>query len=88
MVPIDPVLTREEWYAKQEDENLNAARIALLGRKVTRIDYMSREEMFRQDWYNRPMILVFDDGTEVFCKHDDNKEGGALVIDGRVFHSM
>jgi len=51
----------------------------LVGKKVVDVRYMTEEEAEDNLWYNRPIIIVFDDGTYLIPMADDEgNNGGSL----------
>jgi hypothetical protein len=55
------------------------AKSQLLNRKIVEVRYMTHEEMENFGWYNRPVVMVLDDGNTIFPSTDDEgNNGGAL----------
>ncbi len=55
------------------------ARALLVGRRIVEVSYMTREEAAGLGWSRRPVVLVLDDGTQVYASSDDEgNNGGAL----------
>ena len=51
----------------------------LVGRTITQVRYMSKEETEPMDWFSRPLVIHLDDGTMLFpSKDDEGNDGGAL----------
>ena len=51
----------------------------LVGRTITEVRYMSKEETDAMGWYNRPLVVSLDNGTMLFpSKDDEGNDGGAL----------
>tara|TARA_R100000700_G_C3170699_1_gene145307 strand:- start:1678 stop:2199 length:522 start_codon:yes stop_codon:yes gene_type:complete len=60
---------------------IEIANKTLLGRKISSIKYMSTEEAVDFGWYKRPMVIVLDDGTEIYPQMDEEgNDGGALAL--------
>ena len=60
---------------------VNIAEKMLFGRRITGIKYMSTKEADEFGWYKRPIIIILDDGTEIYPQMDDEgNDGGALAI--------
>lgn len=58
---------------------LGEARKALLGRTITKVQYMSKDDAECNYWWKRPLIIQFDDGSFIIPMSDDEgNEGGAL----------
>tara|TARA_R100000808_G_C2008933_1_gene62398 strand:+ start:104 stop:343 length:240 start_codon:yes stop_codon:yes gene_type:complete len=52
---------------------------ALLGKTITKVEYMPEDEAEKFGWDHRPIILRLNDGTFVFPSMDDEgNNGGAL----------
>ena len=61
----------EEWTKTAEKQ--------LLGRKIVKVRYMSKEEAEDMDWSSRPVVLQLDDGNIIYpSKDDEGNDGGAL----------
>jgi hypothetical protein len=55
------------------------ARTALLGKTVTAVRYMTRKEADELGFYSLPVVITFNDGTEIYPSSDDEgNDGGAL----------
>jgi len=53
----------------------------LLGRKITRVEYLSDEEANDSMWYSKPVVFQLDNGDWVYPMRDDEgNDGGALVV--------
>lgn len=65
-------------------ENLDArwngiARALLVGRRIVEVGYMTRPEAEGLGWSKRPVVLILDDGTQVYPSMDDEgNDGGSL----------
>ena len=60
---------------------VNIAEKMLFGRLITGIKYMSTKEADEFGWDKRPIIIILDDGTEIYPQMDDEgNDGGALAI--------
>ena len=58
---------------------LDEAQEQLLNRKIVEVRYMTHEEMENFGWYNRPVVMVLDDGNMIYPSADDEgNNGGAL----------
>ena len=57
----------------------------LVGRKIVKIEYMSKEEAEDFGWYSRPLCIQLDNGLWIYPTRDDEgNDGGALFTsDGR-----
>ena len=47
----------------------------LIGRTITAVRALTKEELDDMDWYGYVPVLVLDDGTEIIASRDD--EGNA-----------
>lgn len=62
----------EKYWTKYGNDNLK-------GKVVQSVRYLSKEEQEEMDWYNRPIVISFTDGTIIFPSQDDEgNDGGAL----------
>ena len=60
-----------KWEDKAEE--------VLLKRRITHVEYMSKEEAEDYMWYKRPVVMVLDNGTRLIIQSDDEgNDGGAL----------
>ncbi len=52
---------------------------ALVGRTITAVRYLSTEEANDLGWYSRCVVLILDDGTQLYPAADDEgNNAGAL----------
>ena len=65
------------------DHWTSEARNILYGRTITDLRYMTEEEARQWAWYERPLVLVLDDGTELFPSRDDEGNGGGALFGHR-----
>lgn len=64
-------------YEKQTVESL---RKALVGKKVTDVGYMKKEDQHDMGWSYRPLVICFEGDQFVFPMADDEgNEAGALA---------
>ena len=62
-----------DWQKKAEKQ--------LLGRKIVALRWLSSEEAEGMDWWNRPIVLLLDDGKFLIPQSDDEgNDGGTLWI--------
>lgn len=55
----------------------------LMGKTVTHVRYMDKEECDHMGWESRPLVIVFNDGSFVFPSRDDEgNDAGALFGQG------
>jgi len=60
------------------------ARTRLVGKKVKNVRYVTQEEAESMDWYSRPLVIEFTDGSLIFPSMDDEgNNGGALFGQGK-----
>ena len=58
---------------------LKEAEEQLLGRKIVKVRYMTKEEAEDLGWYHRPVVMHLDNGNIIYCSCDDEgNNGGAL----------
>lgn len=51
----------------------------LVGKKIVHVRYMNKEEATDNDWFSRPLVIFFDDGSYMYPSMDDEgNNGGAL----------
>ena len=54
---------------------------ALVGRKIIKVEYMSKDNCKELDWYESGLVLILDNNTFVVVQCDDEGNGpGALVV--------
>ena len=65
-------MTEEKW--------IEAIRKSLVGKKVAGITYMTEDQCAENLWYNRPVVIIFDDGSYIIPLSDDEgNNAGALA---------
>jgi hypothetical protein len=65
-------LEREDYWAREASD-------LLLGKKITRVRYVSHREAEDMDWTSRPVAFMLETGILVFASMDDEgNDGGAL----------
>ena len=53
----------------------------LKGKIIKECRYLTKEEANEMDWYNRPVAIIFTDGTFMFPMRDDEgNDGGAMAV--------
>jgi hypothetical protein len=62
------------------DQWTREARQLLQGRTIADVRYMTEDEAGRYAWYERPLVLILDDGTELFPSRDDEGNGGGALF--------
>lgn len=51
----------------------------LVGKKITKVRYMTENERDDHGWYGRPLLIYLDDGTVIYpSKDDEGNDAGAL----------
>ena len=64
-----------------ERKVIDAAQQALVGRTVVRVRYMQPAETEALGWFNRGVVLVFDDGTAAYTACDEEgNDAGVLMV--------
>ena len=73
---MNELKTPEEVEKYWTDEAINK----LVGKKITKVQYLSKEDQEIWGFYERPLIIVFDDGSWIMPMSDDEgNDGGALA---------
>ena len=63
-----------------EEKWIEAIRKSIVGKKVAGITYMTEAQAEENLWYNRPVVIIFDDGSYIIPLADDEgNNGGALA---------
>ena len=58
------------------------ARKYLLGRKIVRVNYMTKKDRDYMYWHKRPVMFQLDSGLVCYPSQDDEgNDGGALWMD-------
>jgi hypothetical protein len=53
----------------------------LIGKTISKIRYLTDEEMEMFGWYKRPMVIVLNDNTQIVLQSDDEgNDGGAAFL--------
>jgi hypothetical protein len=56
-------------------------RSGIVGKKIVGVQYLSDKETEEMGWYKKGVILVLDDGKQVFVQSDDEgNDAGMLVV--------
>ncbi|HEX5106419.1 MAG TPA: hypothetical protein VFV87_21520 [Pirellulaceae bacterium] len=64
-----------------ERKVIDAAQQALVGRTVVRVRYMEPAEVEALGWFQRGVVLVFDDGTAAYTACDEEgNDAGVLMV--------
>ena len=51
----------------------------LIGKKIKKVEYMSRKTANQIGWHYRPLTILFDDESVLYPQRDDEgNDGGAL----------
>jgi len=51
----------------------------LVGKKITKVRYMTEAERDQIGWYGRPIVILLDDGTALYPSRDDEgNDAGAI----------
>ncbi len=59
----------------------NKANELLKGKTIKECRYLTKEEADEMYWYNRPVVIIFTDGTYMFPMQDDEgNNGGAMAV--------
>lgn len=62
-----------------EAELVDAIGSLVNGRTITKVRYMSRKETAEQGWMRRPLVLVLDNGMQLYASRDDEgNDAGAM----------
>jgi len=55
------------------------AESVLLGRKITKVEYMDKKECDDYMWYKRPITFILDNGTRIIAQMDDEGNDGGVL---------
>ncbi len=84
------MLTRTERQKERQKEIEGTKRLEkqfndfLKGKVIDHVRYMTPKEAQAMYWDNRPLIIVFTDGTAMFASMDDEgNNGGALFTNNK-----
>ena len=72
--PLDKMSDKEltDYWTKRVEK-------FLLGQKIIKVEYMSREDAEDMDWFNRPIQILLENGTWLTPQQDDEgNDGGAI----------
>jgi hypothetical protein len=62
-----------------EEKWVKEIRDFLKGKTIKEVRYMTDKECSEMMWYNKPLVIVFTDGSWIFPSCDDEgNDGGAL----------
>ena len=74
-------MTEEKW--------IEAIRKSLVGKKVTGITYLTESQAEENLWYNRPVVIIFDDGSYIIPLSDDEgNNAGAIFTNIKGFETI
>ncbi len=66
--------------AEDLDKKWNGiARTLLVGRRIVKVAYMTREEADGLGWTRRSLMILLDDGTTIYPSSDDEGNNGGAV---------
>lgn len=63
---------RTKWAEKAQE--------AFVGKRVSRVRYLSDTEMRALGWVESVLVLEFEDGTLIFPSRDDEGNGGGAMF--------
>ena len=55
------------------------AETQLLGKTISRVEYMGTEECDKYGWYSRPITFILNDNTRVIAMCDDEGNNGGVL---------
>jgi len=62
-----------------EKEQRKIAKDLLIGKTITEVVYLSKFDAEQMLWHQRPVMIIFDDGSSILPMCDDEgNDGGAL----------
>lgn len=65
----------------KDQDHANQHKELLVGKTIESVRYMTKEEAEQIDWYSRPLVIQFTDGTILYPQKDDEgNNGGAMAI--------
>jgi|TARA_R110000744_G_scaffold101210_1_gene195105 hypothetical protein len=56
------------------------AAMALKGRTITSVSFMTVEEANKWDWSKRPLMINLDDGNQMIISQDDEGNDGGSIF--------
>ncbi len=60
---------------------LEEAKQHLIGRTITDIRHMDKNESDENDWYLRPVVITLDDGSHLVpMSNDEGNKGGSILV--------
>ena len=65
-------MTQKDW--------LSRIKRVLLGRTITRVEYMTAKERRDLDWYRSPVMLRLDSGIWIYPSQDDEGNGAGSLF--------
>jgi len=69
----------KKWENDTEKHWIKLSEKHLIGKTVELIRYLSDSEANELDWYSKPLVIQFTDGSIIFAsKDDEGNDGGAL----------
>ena len=81
-----------EWYVKFSEVEENKLELnwikkiskLLVGKKIVKIQYMTKRVAEEQGWYRRPIQIRLEDGTWLTPSQDDEgNDGGSLFTNSK-----
>ena len=55
------------------------ANIVLKGKKIVKVEYLTKKECETNMWYKRPICFKLDDGTWIIAQMDDEGNDGGVL---------
>jgi hypothetical protein len=75
-----------EMFKNKTEQRLHWEQYAeerLVGRTIKSVRWISESEASAMGWYSRPIVILLDDGSQIFPSQDDEgNNGGALFGQG------
>lgn len=68
-------MAKRNWEAQM----LEAAEAVLVGKRITKVRYMTQKEAAEEGWMHRPLVICFDDGTQLYASRDaEGNDAGVM----------
>ena len=69
-------MNRNGWTKEASD--------LLLGKRIVKVEYMSKEEAEKTGWYNCPVLIGLEDGSWIVPQSDDEgNDGGVIAVSSK-----
>ena len=62
------------------EEFWNKKAKVLVGKKIKAVRYMTDKEAEDSMWYNKPLVIIFEDGTYIYPMRDDEGNDAGSIF--------